>query len=360
MVNWRVLLGIAFGAATALALAAGALGGLVRAGVAWEALSGAGWLPHAVLDHAFLMVSAFLGTVIGLERAVAVKHPAAFAAPLASALSGVWMVAGLPDVAGCFAVAAATAFVAVNAVLVTRQPAGHTRLLLVAALAWWVGALAHLADAAVQGTVSWWLGFLVLTIAAERLEMARLMPRHPAAQPMLLAALGALLAACLLSLFERAATVGGVLYGAALLGLSAWLLRFDIARKTVATQGLSRYMAVCLLLGYGWLAVAGLAWIGSSLGLPWRDAALHGLALGFVFSMIFGHAPVILPALARVKIAYSAALYLPLGVLHASLVARLLLAHIDPSLMQWGSVLNVLAMVLFMLTVGGLRRRARR
>jgi hypothetical protein len=29
-----------------------------------------------------------------------------------------------------------------------------------------------------------------------------------------------------------------------------------------------------------------------------RDAALHGLGLGFLFSMMLGHAPVILPAVA--------------------------------------------------------------
>jgi hypothetical protein len=40
-------------------------------------------------------------------------------------------------------------------------------------------------------------------------------------------------------------------------------------------------MAVCLLLGYAWLFVAGIAWTATSLGLPLRDAALHGLGLGF-------------------------------------------------------------------------------
>jgi hypothetical protein len=39
--------------------------------------------------------------------------------------------------------------------------------------------------------------------------------------------------------------------------------------------GLSRYMAVCLLLGYAWLAIAGLAWMATAAGLPLRDTALH-------------------------------------------------------------------------------------
>lgn len=352
MVTQRLALRFAFLALVAVALVSGITGGLVRAGVSWEALSGAPWLPRAVLGHAFLMVSAFLGTVIGLERAVALKHPAAFIAPVASGLSGVLLVSGLADLAAWLAVLAASAFVAVNGVVVRRQRADHTLLLLVAAVAWWIGALAHALGGVAQGAISWWLAFLVLTIAAERLEMTRLMRRRPGAQPTLLAALVVLLVGCGLSLFEASVVPGGLFYGAALLALSAWLFRFDIARKTLFAHGLSRYMAVCLLLGYGWLAVAGLAWMGSSLGLPWRDAALHGLALGFVFSMIFGHAPVILPALTRVKIAFSWAFYLPLALLHGSLVARLLLSHAEPSLVCVGSMLNALAIVAFALTVG--------
>lgn len=352
MVTQRLALRFAFLALVAVALVSGIAGGLVRAGVSWETLSGSSWLPRAVLDHAFLMVSAFLGTVIGLERAVALKHPAAFTAPLASGLSGVSMLSGMAEFAAWLAAFAASAFVAVNVVVVRRQRADHTLLLLVAAVAWWIGAVAHALGGTAHGAISWWLAFLVLTIAAERLEMTRLMRRRPGAQPTLLAGQAVLLVGCGLSLFERSVVPGGLFYGAALLALSAWLLRFDIARKTVFAHGLSRYMALCLLLGYGWLAVAGLAWMGSSLGLPWRDAALHGLALGFVFSMIFGHAPVILPALTRVKLAFSWAFYLPLALLHGSLVARLLLSHAEPSLVRLGSALNALAIVAFVCTVG--------
>jgi hypothetical protein len=87
-----------------------------------------------------------------------------------------------------------------------------------------------------------------------------------------------------------------VLYGAALTALGAGSRAFDIARRTVRAEGLSRYMAVCLLIGYAWLFAAGSPGPRPSLGAPLRDAALHGLGLGFLFSMMLGHAPVILPA----------------------------------------------------------------
>ena len=67
-----------------LCLLSGICGGLLRAGVAIpQAVSGA-WLGHAVQSHAFLMVCAVMGTVIGLERAVAVRKPVALLAPLAA------------------------------------------------------------------------------------------------------------------------------------------------------------------------------------------------------------------------------------------------------------------------------------
>ncbi|MFB9895270.1 hypothetical protein [Planobispora takensis] len=61
-----------------------------------------------------------------------------------------------------------------------------------------------------------------------------------------------------------------------------------------------------LLAGYGWLATAGILWAASGLaaGPYLYDAALHALFLGFVMSMVFGHAPVILPAVLRVRLPY--------------------------------------------------------
>src|SRR5512139_2808377 len=108
--------------AVAVALAAGIVGGLVRAGVGWpEHIIGGAWLGEAVLAHAQLLVCAFLGSVIGIERAVAVKQHWAFAAPLASAASGVLALTGAATAAAWLFVVAAAVFVAVNAVVVMRQ-----------------------------------------------------------------------------------------------------------------------------------------------------------------------------------------------------------------------------------------------
>ncbi|HEY1089698.1 MAG TPA: hypothetical protein VGE47_01265, partial [Burkholderiaceae bacterium] len=132
---------IFFLALVLVCLLSGMAGGLLRAGVAMPALVHGSWLTQAVQQHAFLMISAFLGTVIGIERAVAVKKRLAFAAPVASALAGLCSLAGMHYGAAGLAVLAAVLFVAVNLLVVHRQRAAHTALLLVAALAWLVGNL---------------------------------------------------------------------------------------------------------------------------------------------------------------------------------------------------------------------------
>lgn len=347
----RVALRLAFVLPVVASLLAGLAGGLVRAGVALPAGAG-GWLGPAAAGHAFLMICTFMGTVIGIERAVAVKHPLAFAGPAASVLGGLALLAGAPAAAHALVALAALAFVGVNGVVVRRQRAPHTVLLLVGALAWCLGAWAHALGAAAAAVVPWWFAFLVLTIAAERLEMTRLMRRRAGAAEGLAAVVAALLAGA--ALCAVAPPWGGAVFGLALAALALWLLAFDIARRTVRAPGLSRYMAVCLLLGYGWLLVAGAAWVAVALGHgQFQDAALHALAIGFVFSMVLGHAPVILPAVARVKLLFGPAFYLPLALLHGSLLWRLGAVAWGPPALASGAAANVAAIVAFALTLAG-------
>lgn len=335
----------------ALALLTGIAGGLLRVGVVVGAAAPAQWLGQAALAHAALMICAFLGTVIGLERAVAVKLPLAFLAPLACALGGVCLLLGKAEAGGWLMVAAAVAFTGVNIVVVNRQWAAHTLLLLGSAGTWLVGNVLFAMGQGSAAVLPWWFAFLVITIAAERLEMTRLMRRRPAAPWMLGAVLGLMLIGAMLSALTG--PLGGVLYGASLVLLALWLVVFDIARRTVFAQGLSRYMAVCLLGGYAWLALAGAAWIATAVGWPLRDVALHALGLGFIFSMMMGHAPVILPAVARVKLQFGSFFYVPLAALHASLAVRLLWGAADVSKRATGATFNAAAIALFAATVVG-------
>ena len=333
----------------AVALLGAVTGGLVRAGVGWHGLPDVAMFGQAAVAHASLMLSGFLGTVIAIERAVVIKRRWAFAAPFASGIASLFMLAGYTGVAACLGVLAAVVFVGVNVVVAMRQPAAHTALLLVGAGAWLIGNLMFVAGQSGGIALPWWFAFLVLTVAAERLEMTRLTRRHPAARLSLHAILFALLTGAALS--AATPVLGGVVYGMALGALAAWLGVFDIARRTALAHGLSRYTAVCLLGGYAWLGVAGVAWACMAIGLPARDLALHALGLGFIVSMVMGHAPVILPAVARIKLRFTAWFYVPLVLLHASLMLRLGAGFASPELRSIGAVLNAVALALFAVTV---------
>ena len=346
LVNARRLVGAALLACVAASLLAGIAGGLLRVGIA---TTDAAWLARAALAHAALMMCGFLGTVVGIERAVAARSRPAWAPPLLSGAAGLLLLDGANSVGAGLLVAAGAAFVAVNVLLLRRQRAPHTALLLASACAWAAGNLLFAVGAPPVAVLPWWFAFLVLTVAAERLEMTRLMRRRPGSQASLVALATLLLLGAGTSSFAPVAA--GVLFGTALSGLAAWLFAFDIARRTVRATGLPRYMAVCLLAGYAWLAAGGGAWAATALGWPARDLALHALGLGFLVSMILGHAPVILPAIARVKLQFGGFFYLPLAALHASLLLRLVAGLSSFAARRSGALFNALAIALFALTV---------
>jgi len=177
--------------------------------------------------------------------------------------------------------------------------------------------------------VPWWIAFFALTIGGERLELSRYLKRAPWVRRAFAVLVGLLV---LSPMVPRA-------LGVVLLLLAVWLVAFDLARVTIRQDRLPRYVAACLLAGYFWLGMA-----GALIALATRyDAALHAFFVGFVFSMVFGHAPVILPAVLRVRFPYHPVLYLPLALLHASLAVRVL---VSMPLGAWG---NAAAIVLFVL-----------
>ena len=74
----------------------------------------------------------------------------------------------------------------------------------------------------VPDLVGWWLAFLVLTIAGERLEFSRLMPQRRGSEALFLFAAGLLAAGAQNGLMTEN---GAVLFGVALLVTTLWLLR---------------------------------------------------------------------------------------------------------------------------------------
>jgi hypothetical protein len=301
-----------------LALVTGILGGLARLGIAVGAPAAAlaGW-------HGVLMVPVFFGTVIGLERAVALGGAVGYAVPAATAAAGLAMLAGAPALwAQSLLVAAAALFLGLHLALLRRTPVLYLAVMALGAGCLLAGNCVWAASGGTAYAVMWWLAFLLLTIAAERLELTRVRPQTAAAVRSLVGIAALLVAAALLA--AREAQWGSRLFAGAELALAIWLIAFDIARRNLRAAGLTRYIGACLLLGYGWLALGGLLGMQGDLdaGAGGRDAAVHAVTLGFVFGMVFGHAPVVLPAVARLTVRYRPALYVPVGLLQFALALR--------------------------------------
>lgn len=325
----------------AVSLLAGLAAGLARLG--WD-LPALAWADI----HGPLMVCGFFGTVIGLERAVALNRSWGFAAPAATALGGIALLAGWP-LHGAFLLLAGSAVFLSMAVAVTRrQPEPFTKVMALGAFCWVVGNALWLSGAMVAEVVALWAAFLVLTIAGERLELARFLPPSTWRLPLLAPALLLVGVGAVQSVV--AAGPAWTVLGLGLMALVAWSLWHDVARRTIRQNGLSRYVAVCLISGYVWLGIAGLLMpeLDAGLAVPAYDAALHALFVGFVFSMVFGHAPMILPAVLGVRLSYHPVFYGPLALLHLSLALRLAgdLLELTPW-RQWGGLANAIAIVVF-------------
>jgi hypothetical protein len=260
------------------------------------------------------------------------------------------MLVGLPEVVSRLCMlAGSAALVAVSAFIAARQRTLFNAVMAAGAVSWVVGNAVWLAERPPFEAAPWWAAFLILTIAGERLELSRFVPRAPEAQWLFVAVVVLLALGLIAGALTSAA--GARMAGVALLGLAAWLGRWDVARRTVRQRGLPRFTAACLLSGYAWLAVAGAILLvsgGASNGALY-DAVLHALFLGFVLAMVFGHAPIIFPAVLAVPVPYRPAFYAHLALLHASLALRIGGDVFELwRLREWGGLFNAAAILVFL------------
>jgi len=208
----------------------------------------------------------------------------------------------------------------------------------------------------------WLMGFVVLTIAGERLELARIAMGSAAGTKLLLLTAGLVIAITATLLWPA---VGYPLLGLTLLVLVGWLVAHDIAWKTISAKGLTRFMAGCMLAGYFWLAVAGTIWLIGGPAIadgPRYDAVVHAVFLGFTISMIIAHAPVILPAVLRRPLPYHPAMLATIVLLHLSLALRIWIGDARAVHLAWqvGGVLNEVALLGFVGVAAWSSMRARR
>lgn len=331
----------------ATALLGGLGSGLARLGLHVNAQS-LEWI-HV---HGPLMICGFLGTLICLERAVALawRYRWSVFVPIVNALGAVTLLlmpaAMLPK---SFLTLGSLGLLLLFGLMLWLHPSHDVAIMAAGALCWVFGNILWLSGKPVYQVVHLWTAFLILTIVGERLELSRVLRLTQRSERLLLSTAAVYLTGVMLSVFNLD-------WGLPLLGLGAilmalWLLRYDIARRTIRQSGLPRYIAACLLLGYAWLGFGGLAavWKGAIFAGPDYALVLHAFLLGFVFSMIFGHAPIILPALTGLQLRFTPLFYGPLVLLHVTLMYRMYgNIIVDLAARQLGGLLNAAAILLFL------------
>ncbi len=291
--------------------------GLVKAGLSL--------VPVLPTDyHAPFMVMGFLGIVISIERIVTFEGYHWYIPPVLLFLGAITLNPILH-------ILGAAGTVLIYAYLLKRYGINLARtLMFVSSLFFLAGNVAFVFS--LEKAIALWAVYLIMVIIGERIDLSVLMSRSRWKDVSVVLILSLL--------FVSFFFWKEVLVGISLILLSLWAFKYDVVSvNAFRTKGLTRFMAVNLLLGYLWLLLTGLAWM-----FNWNyDFMLHGILLGFVFSMIFAHAPIIFPTILGRRRGYNPILYLPVLFFHIGLLIRF---FID---MGWGSLIAALSIVFYFL-----------
>jgi len=345
------------------------IGGLVRLG--WgDYYRFLGELPGY---HGPMIVCGFVGTFFSLERAVTMGHFGSYLAPLLTGLGALALVVWPSTKLGPELIAVGScAFFLISLIILIRKFAPFSLFICLGSFQWLMGNLIWLARWPVYNVTLWWMSFVVLTTAGERLEIAQMMHIDLKSKVALFIGLGAVFIGHILAavghlaapdnlmdvfrdaLFDPRIKLGMMIAGLGMVTASAWFLIYDPARSRLREAGMAGYVAVCMVSSYLWLAFSGIfsvifAGLASGTGY---DSFTHSFFLGFLMFMVFGHGPIIVPSMLGLFLKMRKYFYVSPILLNASLLLRIFgdMGHSLP-LREWGGMLNAVAIACFILTL---------
>jgi len=321
-----------------LALITGLLAGLSKLG--WN-------FPVGDLTgiHGLIMVGGFLGTIICFEKTAPLENRRHLLFPIVSGLSVLFMVVGNITVALILQLVASLGLISAYFQWSKKTKEPYYQIMMIGSLAWLIATAGILAGRAVPLVIHWWMAFVLFTIVGERMELTRFLPLKKTNRSMLFIFLFLFLA----GIFMPYHSYGKLVLGLALMLAGAWLLRFDIVRFSINKTGQHRYIAILLLVGYVWLLVSGiLIMLGSTIPNQY-GITVHTFFLGFTFSMIFAHGPIILPGLIKKNIKiYSRSLYLWITGFHLTLLMRIVSDIMgNAEILRYSGLLNAIFILIF-------------
>ena len=288
----------------------------------WTGLYRIGWvlaLPAVAPHHGAIMIGGFLGTLISLEKIIPMKKKYLYAVPVTSAAATICFLLDLHHAGFAALVLASTGLSAVFLSYAIRVKNNIYLLMLGGSICWLTGNILLATRTSYPLSFPWWLAFALCIITAERLELMKFLPVSERTKRWPLVFLALYVAGVLMSFHGPGQKISGM----ALIAIALWLMRFDVTAISLRKRGLARFVGTALLSGYVALLFTGIFLVALTDQAMAYDAVVHTFFLGFVFSMIFAHGPIILPGVLGISTKpYHKLLYAWLILLHLSWVTR--------------------------------------
>jgi hypothetical protein len=294
----------------------------------WSGLNRIGWnittLPITA-HHGAIMVGGFLGTLISLEKIIPLKRKGLYLIPVLNALSIVFFLWNHPVLAVYMLITSSAALAVVFLYYFRTQQTAIYVLMLLGALCWLTGNVLLLTRFFYPLAFPWWVAFALFIITAERLELMKFLPVSRFDKKVIVSLLFVFLA--------------GVLFSFHGTGI----------RKT----GTAKFAAVSLLSGYIALLMTGIFFFALSDQWLTYDALVHSFFVGFVFSMIFAHGPMLLPAVLGISSSPSSKiLYLWLATLQVSWIMRVFAdVSVEMDVRKVSGLLSVISIAGYFITL---------
>lgn len=296
-----------------LSLLVGIYTGWLRTGLQFYYVPG-------LAEHGAIMVGSFLTTVVIVERIITFRRKLIFLLPLINAFSLIFFLFDQYRIGYIILVIGALGLTVIMIYFTFKFKELHSYLLSIGAICLLVGNLFLVLLGKYPAATIWWIAFFLFTIVAERLELTRYLPVTKVQKTFLTV----FLLIFIVGMFIKFHLYGKYISSLSLVLTAGWLLKFDIATKNIQKDGMFKYIGTLLLTSYVWLIITGGIFLIESNSMLVYEAGLHSFFLGFVFSMIFAHAPIILPGIIgkNVKV-FRAILYLWFYILQGSLLVRI-------------------------------------
>jgi len=296
-------------------LIAGIWAGLIRLG--WEIP-----VTAVAVHHGAIMIGGFLSTLIALEKAIPLKKNIALIVPVVSALSLMMAVPGYYHMGMYFLIAGSVGLFIIQGYYAKLYPRDLSiKLMLVGAGCLIVGNVMLMRTQFYPASFPWWMGFLLFTITAERIELSKFLPVSANAKYLLVSFLGFFLLGLLLPFHHAGKYISAV----AMMGIAFWMLKHDVMRIGLKKKGLTRFSSVALLIANGWLIINGILLVVISDAAYSYDILVHSFFIGYTFAMIFAHGPIILPGVLGITgKPFHGVLYAWLFLVQGSLLWRLI------------------------------------